>query len=169
MGVLSTLKHDSPKANSIGFQILVGIGSGILYSSTTFAILAPLPVSRNASALALFAFVRTFASTYGVAVGSLVLQTELSHRLPMQFSAQFPGGSDLAFAAIPFIAGLEELLRSQVQAAFANALGVLWKVMVGVAGMGLVSTILMKEVEMKTETDDKWAIEQKDVKDEEKA
>ncbi|KAG8746826.1 hypothetical protein FRC10_003348 [Ceratobasidium sp. 414] len=169
MGVLSTLKYDSLKANSIGFQILIGIGSGILYSSTTFAILAPLPVSRNASALALFAFVRTFAGTYGVAIGSSVLQTELSHRLPVQFSAQFPGGSDIAFAAIPFIGGLEEPLQSQVRAAFADALGVLWKVMAGVAGMGLVSTILMKEIEMKTETDDKWAIEQKNAKDEEKA
>ncbi|KAG9089342.1 hypothetical protein FS749_001406 [Ceratobasidium sp. UAMH 11750] len=169
MGVLSTLKYDSLKANSIGFQILIGIGSGILYSSTTFAILAPLPVSRNASALALFAFVRTFASTYGVAIGSSVLQTELSHRLPAQFSAQFPGGSDIAFAAIPFIGGLEEPLRSQVRAAFADALGVLWKVMVGVAGMGLLSTILMKEVDMKTETDDNWAIEHNSAKDEEKA
>ncbi|QRW02287.1 major facilitator superfamily transporter [Ceratobasidium sp. AG-Ba] len=159
-GVLSTLKYDSPKASSIGFQILIGIGAGILYASTTFPVLAPLPVSRNASALALFAFVRTFAGTYGVAIGSSVLQTELGRRLPVEFSTQFPGGSDIAFAAIPFIRGLNEPLRSQVRAAFADALAVLWKVLIGISGMGLLSVLLMKEIEMNTETDDKWAMEQ---------
>ncbi|KAG9094278.1 hypothetical protein FRC06_010981 [Ceratobasidium sp. 370] len=165
MGLLSTLKYDSSKANWVGFQILIGIGGGILYSSTTFAILAPLPVSRNAPALALFAFTRTFAGTYGVAIGSSVLQTELSHRLPLQFSAQFPGGADIAFSAIPFISALEEPLRSEVRAAFADALGVLWKVMIGISGMGLISTFLMQEVEMNTQTDEKWAMEQKKVND----
>ncbi|QRV92393.1 major facilitator superfamily transporter [Ceratobasidium sp. AG-Ba] len=128
-GIFSTLKYDSSKANTIGFQILFGVGSGILYSSTTFAVLAPLPVSRNAPALALFSFIRTFAGTYGVAVGSSVLQTELTRRLPIEFAAQFPGGSDIAFSAIPFIGGLDEPLRSQ-------------------------------EIEMGTQTDEKWAMEQ---------
>ncbi|KAG8694924.1 hypothetical protein FRC08_008173 [Ceratobasidium sp. 394] len=169
MGLLSTLKYDSSKANSIGFQILIGTGAGILYASTTFAILAPLPVSRNAPALALFAFIRTFAGTYGVAIGSSVLQTELSRRLPSQFTAQFPGGSDIAFSAIPFISALEEPLRSEVRAAFADALAVLWKVMIGISGMGLISTLLMREVPMNTETDEKWAMEQKKVNDAEKA
>ncbi|KAG8703167.1 hypothetical protein FRC09_004312 [Ceratobasidium sp. 395] len=168
-GLLSTLKYDSSKAHSIGFQILIGIGGGILYASTTFPILAPLPVSRNAPALALFAFVRTFAGTYGVAIGSSVLQTELSKRLPLQFTAQFPGGSDIAFSAIPFINALEEPLRSEVRAAFADSLAILWKVMIGIAGMGLISVLLMKEVEMNTQTDEKWAIEQKKVNADEKA
>ncbi|QRW06527.1 major facilitator superfamily transporter [Ceratobasidium sp. AG-Ba] len=128
-GIFSTLKYNSSKANTIGFQVLFGVGSGILYSSTTFAVLAPLPVSRNAPALALFSFIRTFAGTYGVAVGSSVLQTELTRRLPIEFAARFPGGSDIAFSAIPFIGGLDEPLRSQ-------------------------------EIEMGTQTDEKWAMEQ---------
>lgn len=176
-GLLSTLKADSSTQDWIGFQVshtkllplpifhiaifqlLIGIGGGILYASTTFAILAPLPVSRNASALALFAFLRTFAGTYGVAVGSSVLQTELGRRLPAEFSAQFPGGSEIAFSTIPFISGLGEPLRGQVREAFAGSLEVLWQVMIGVSGMGLISTALMKEVPMNTETDEKWAIE----------
>jgi hypothetical protein len=87
----------------------------------------------------------------------------------VQFSAQFPGGADIAFSAIPFISGLEEPLRSEVRAAFADSLSILWKVLIGVAGMGLISTVLMKEVTMNTETDEKWALEQKKVEDSEKA
>ena len=79
--------------------------------------------------------------------------------MPGEFSAQFPGGSEIAFSAIPFIAALEEPLKTQVREAFALSLGVLWKVMAGVAGMGLISTLLMKELPMNTETDDKWGME----------
>lgn len=87
------------------------------------------------------------------------MQTELSRRLPSEFAAQFPGGSEIAFSAIPFISGLEEPLRTQVREAFADSLAVLWKVMAGIAGMGIISTVLMKEVPMNTETDEKWAME----------
>ena len=79
--------------------------------------------------------------------------------MPSAFSAQFPGGSEIAFSAIPFIAALEEPLKTQVREAFADSLGVLWKVMAGVAGMGLISTFLMKELPMNTATDEKWAME----------
>ncbi|QRV88141.1 major facilitator superfamily transporter [Ceratobasidium sp. AG-Ba] len=158
---ISTVVFKKYRPQNYVAWILVGIGAGILFASTTFAVLAPLPVSRNAPALALFAFVRTFASTYGVAIGSSVLQTELAHSLPVEFSAQFPGGSDIAFAAIPLIGKLDDPLRSQVRAAFADALAVLWQVMIGISGMGLLSVVLMKEIEMNTQTDEKWAMEQR--------
>ncbi|CAE6468598.1 unnamed protein product [Rhizoctonia solani] len=164
LGLLSTIKADSSMAKSIGFQVIVGIGAGILYASTTFPVLAPLPVTLNASALALLAFIRTFAGTYGVAIGSSVLQTELGKRLPPQFSALFPGGTEIAFSAIPFIASLEEPLRTQVREAFAESLAVLWRVFIGVAGAGFISVFLMREIPMSNETDERWAMEKAEKK-----
>lgn len=61
MGVLSTLKADSPLSQGIGFPVLLGIGGGIWYSATYFPVLAPLPVSEIAHALAFFGFGRQFA------------------------------------------------------------------------------------------------------------
>ncbi|KAB5595945.1 Glycerol-3-phosphate dehydrogenase [Ceratobasidium theobromae] len=159
LGLLSMIKADSSKASWVGYQVIIGIGGGILYASTNFPILAPLPVSLNASALALLAFIRTFAGTYGVAIGSSVLQTELGKRLPSEFSSLFPGGTDIAFSAIPFVKGLEEPLRSQVRVAFAESLAVLWRVFIGISGAGFLSVLLMKEVKMSGETDEKWGME----------
>ncbi|KAH7336904.1 iron permease [Rhizoctonia solani] len=152
LGLLSMIKADSSIAKSIGFQVVIGIGAGILYASTNFPVLAPLPVSLNASALALLAFVRTFAGTYGVAIGS--------SRLPAEFSALFPGGTEIAFSAIPVIASLEEPLRTQVREAFADSLAVLWRVFIGIAGAGFISVFLMQEIPMSNETDERWAMEQ---------
>jgi hypothetical protein len=62
MGALSTLRADSPTVHGIGYPALLGIGSGMFYCATYFPVLAPLPVSENAHALAFFAFCRSFAS-----------------------------------------------------------------------------------------------------------
>ncbi|KAI0935574.1 hypothetical protein AcV5_003966 [Taiwanofungus camphoratus] len=60
-GLLTTLKYDTRRARSIGFQVITGTGIGLVYSSTYFPVLAPLPVASNAPALALYVFLRSFA------------------------------------------------------------------------------------------------------------
>ncbi len=62
MGVLSILRPDSPLSHQVGLPILMAIGAGTIYAATYFPVLAPLPISENAHALALFAFLRSFAS-----------------------------------------------------------------------------------------------------------
>lgn len=76
---LSFLKADSSTGEWVGFQIIAGIGTGVIVSGssflasslafslrvqlagTVFAILAPIPVQHTASALAFLAFLRAFA------------------------------------------------------------------------------------------------------------
>lgn len=61
MALLSTIRADSPLSHAVGYPILLGFGSGIFYAATYFPVLAPLPVSENAHALAFFSFCRSFA------------------------------------------------------------------------------------------------------------
>ena len=61
MGLFSTLKADSSHALNIGFQIVEGAGLGMLFTATTFPILAPVKVTEAANALAFFTFIRSFA------------------------------------------------------------------------------------------------------------
>ena len=60
-GLLSTLTEHSSRALYIGLQVPASIGVGIVWISTPFAILAPLPFSNSAHALSFFIFARTFA------------------------------------------------------------------------------------------------------------
>lgn len=62
MGVISTLHTDSPLSQAVGFPVILGLGTGVLFSAPYFPVLAPLPVSENAHALAFFAFGRLFAT-----------------------------------------------------------------------------------------------------------
>jgi hypothetical protein len=125
-----------------------------------FPILAPLPVSTNATALAFFTFIRSFANTWGITISGTVLQNELKTRLPSAFTSQFPGGVEIAFAAIPVVKTLPEPLKAEVQQAFADSLRVVWYVLIGIAGLGLLSVGLMKEVPMVAHKNEAYALKE---------
>ncbi|KAF7799682.1 hypothetical protein EIP86_010922 [Pleurotus ostreatoroseus] len=162
-GTLSTVGAETLLARVIGLSVLEGVGMGILYASTYFPVLAPLPVSENAHALAFFSFCRSFALIWGVTIGTAVLQTQLKKRLPTEFITMFPEGVSIAYSSIPVINSLEEPLRTQVREAFAQSIAVIWKVNIGIAGLGLLSSLAMKGLPLHTEVDDKWGLEDNDL------
>lgn len=60
MGLLSTLTASTPLWRAIGYSILTGSAMGTTLTATLYPILAPLPVSANAPAIALSIFLRVF-------------------------------------------------------------------------------------------------------------
>ncbi|KAI0061757.1 MFS general substrate transporter, partial [Artomyces pyxidatus] len=92
----SAILCGSSRAKYIGFQIVLGVGIGMIWIATQFPILAPLPFSNNARTLAFFTFVRCFAQSWGVAIGGTILQNSLRKKLPAAFDAQFPFGVQIA-------------------------------------------------------------------------
>jgi hypothetical protein len=59
-GLLTTLRADSSFAKSVGFQLVIGGGVGIIYVVSLFPILASIPVTQSAPAMALYVFSRNF-------------------------------------------------------------------------------------------------------------
>lgn len=174
-GLLSMITVSSPRSWQIGFQVICGIGIGVLFTSTTFPILAPLPISETAHALSLFTFVRCLAEAFGVTIGSTILQNELKKQLPEAFVATVSGsvasgrGAAIAYSVIPIIGTLPEPLRDQVRSAFAESMRVLWRVLIGVSAMGALCVFGMKELPMHETTDQEWGMAHDKGSDVEKA
>ncbi|KDE09667.1 hypothetical protein MVLG_00073 [Microbotryum lychnidis-dioicae p1A1 Lamole] len=160
-GLTSMLKYNSSKAAWTGYPIITGIGMGILYSATNFPVLAPLKPSQQPHAMAFFAFVRSFGQVLGISIGSTILQNELAKNLPEAFLAMFHGNAEIAFPAIPIIPTLAEPIRSQVREAFASSLRVIWLVMIGISGLGLIISFFLRDIELTKEMDDKWGMSDK--------
>ncbi|KAI0654613.1 iron permease [Cubamyces menziesii] len=157
-GVLSILDENSSRAAYIGSQVPLGVGLGIIWISTQFPILAPLPYSNSAHALAFFTFMRCFAQSWGIVVGGTILQNELLKNLPDAFRVQSPGGVQIAYAVIPAISSLPATLKDEVRAVFARATRLIWQVMIGVSGAGLLSVLLMREEKLRQDMDEQWGL-----------
>ncbi|KAK0501035.1 iron permease [Armillaria luteobubalina] len=158
-GCLSLLKADTSTGKWVGYQLIASAGSGLVFSAPVFPLLAPQPISRTASALALFAFTRAFTQTWGITIGSTILQNKLKINLPASYLATFPAGHEIAYAAIPGIPKLAEPLRTEVMVAFAESMKVVWQTMVGISGAGFLFSLLMQEVEMVGVVDETFALQ----------
>lgn len=87
-----------------------------------------------------------------------VLQNELKKRLPAGFYVQFPRGTEVAYSIIPLIPTLQQELKTEVQVAFAESLRVVWQVLTGICGLGLLFSLAMKKHPLHTHTDENWGV-----------
>lgn len=99
-GVLLILKESSSVGLAIALETPVSIGLGLLFTGTTFPVLAPLPPSRAAPAMAFLAFSRAFGQVIGITVGTTILTNELAKKLPSQFLKTLHGGAAAAYSQI---------------------------------------------------------------------
>ncbi|KAG2006197.1 MFS multidrug transporter [Coprinopsis cinerea AmutBmut pab1-1] len=161
MGVLSIVDASSPLSHSIGICVITASGAGIIFAVTYFPVLSPLPVTLNAQALACFAFVRSMAQIWGIAFGGAILTNELKKQLPPQFVKLADGGVEKVYALIPEIQKLPEPLKGRVQHAFGESLRPIWYVLTGIAGLGLLCSLLMKDIPLHNYVDEEWALDRK--------
>ncbi|KAJ7712048.1 iron permease [Mycena metata] len=158
-GLFTLLDENSSTGTYVGLQVVLGIGLGIIWIGTQFPILAPLPFSNNAHALAFFTFVRCFSQTWGTVFGGTILQNTLKARLPLQFIATFGSNAPLTYAIIQKIPKLPVTVQNQVRSVFADALKTIWYTMVGISGVGLLSCFLMDEIKLRNALDESWGME----------
>lgn len=98
--------------------------------------------------------------TFGVTLGTTILQNGLKSRLPAAFLAQFPSSTEISYAIIPLIPSLPDpVLRAQVKEAFASSISIIWLWVVGIAGLGLLATLPMKQMTLATSLDENWGLE----------
>ncbi|KAF7377260.1 Iron permease [Mycena sanguinolenta] len=160
-GIMSILGAGSSPAIRLVSQIIVATGTGIVISSLPFALMAPIPVERLGSALAFQAFLRTLSQTWGITISAAILQNTVKHHFPVQFIKELPSGSDFAFSALSRIAALPEPLQQEVKIAFGQGISAIYRVMIGVSGLGFLCVLFMKEVPMREDVDKKFGLKEK--------
>lgn len=95
-------------------------------------------------------------------LGGAILQNGLRSRLPAAFTSNFPQGIEIVYSAIPQIPSLSEPLKSQVQEAFLDSIRTIWKVLAGLSGLGLISSLFMEGLPLHSVTDETWALKNKE-------
>lgn len=96
---------------------------------------------------------------WGVTIGAVVLQNELNKRVPADLLRELPGGTSAVYSAIPFINSLPDELKIPLRVAFADSIAVIWEVMAGIAGIGLIASFFMEALPLHTQVDERWGLE----------
>ena len=81
-GLYTLLNPASTLAEIIIFQIVAGIGAGLLFQAPLIALQALVPQDETATATATFGFVRSLATALGVVLGGVIFQNSMDMHVP---------------------------------------------------------------------------------------
>ena len=145
----------------IAFSFFVGIGSGLIVSTTLPAVLVELTDKENAAATGSWAFLRGLGSLLGVAIPNsafnAVFSTHLAS-LPKEAASQLDAGQAYEQASSVFVAQYGVGVKN----AFADSLKAPWVIFLVLAGVGILVTCMERQVELRVDIDSDFGLKQKE-------
>ncbi|KAI9816628.1 MAG: hypothetical protein M1832_005013 [Thelocarpon impressellum] len=149
MGLLVMLKESTSTVSWVFLNLVSGLGLGILYPSMSFAIQASASNKDLPFAAAMFSFFRAFGQAIGVAVGGVVFQNRIKQNL-LLYPALVPLADEYSKDASSLVQVIKALpadqdaVKADIVASYVDALQVVWAVMCGLAGLGLLASLFTK-------------------------
>ncbi|KAL1882318.1 hypothetical protein Daus18300_000804 [Diaporthe australafricana] len=156
-GLYIDLDENASLAKIVIYQIIAGWGSGMLITTILPAAQAALPTSDAVPASALWAYLRSFGSIWGIAVPAAIFNSRFS-QLSSTISDEsvreaLGGGNAYSHVSSSYLSSLPEAVREQVAHVYDDALRLVWYVCLAFSAFALLITLLEKEVEMRTTLD----------------
>ncbi|KAL4917377.1 major facilitator superfamily domain-containing protein [Aspergillus aurantiobrunneus] len=147
LGLLYLLNAETSVPKWIFITLVPGIGLGVLFSSMMLAVQASADPRFMSITAAMAAFFRTLGQTVGVAIGGVVFQNRINFEFTRR--ANLAGMADKwtqdAAGLVQYVQSLPHgVLRSDMERAYADALDIVWLMLCGTAGLGLISCALVK-------------------------
>lgn len=145
-GLYIHLNAKSSIAEIVGFEIVAGIGAGLLFEPPLIALQALVSQEDTATATATLGFVRCIAESFSVVIGGVVFQNGMQNRaqslraagLSADMTEKLSGG--YAAANVPFIKTVSDLHQKLViKEAFAWSLRNMWILYTCVSACGIVA------------------------------
>jgi len=158
----------------IGFQIVTGLGQGLLFEAPLIALQVLVPQGDVASASATFGFIRNLATSLAVVIGGVIFQNSMDMQvallaqppvnLPSNITDALSGGK--AAANVLIVATIEDQVqRLAVREAFAWSMRNMWITFTCIAVLGVVASLFIKrEVLSKVHVETKTGIKEMDAK-----
>ena len=145
-GLLIALNASSSLKEIIPFQLVAGVGSGLLFEPPLIAIQALVSQDDTATATATFGFIRTLATSLSIVIGGVLFQNGMHLQqsnlraagLPDDLVEQLSGTA--AAANVMVIRTLTNIAQKEVvKEAFAWSLRNMWIMYTSIAAVGVVA------------------------------
>ncbi|KAJ5679515.1 hypothetical protein N7462_007759 [Penicillium macrosclerotiorum] len=148
LGLLCLLKSTTSIPQWIFINLTAGIGLGMLYPAVMLAVQAAADPAYLTMSVTMSPFFRVLGQAVGVAIGGVVFQNRIKH----EFGAHPELGETAIFYAqdasslVEYIKTLPNgsAERTLIEQLYAKSLVIVWAVMCGITGLGLVTALLTK-------------------------
>jgi len=154
-GLFIRLGVNSSLAEIVLFQIVAGVGVGLVFQPPLIALQSLVAQEDVAVATALLGFSRSFSTAVSAVIGGVVFQNqmqahykELVSILPVDVARNFSGHA--AAANVKLIATLTGVEKIAVQKAYAESLSTMWILYSSTAAIGLVLSIFITKQNLAT-------------------
>lgn len=150
-GLLCLLRVETPTVSWIFLNLVSGLGMGMLFPSMAFSIQAATTNKDLAFAVALYSFFRAFGQALGVAIGGTIFQNEMKRQL-LTYPLLASRAGEYAADASSLVRIVKDMapgeVKMQLVQSYTDALRTVWAVMTGLAFLGLLSSILIKGLDL---------------------
>lgn len=153
-GLFIYLDSDFSLAQIVVFQVIAGIGVGLVFQSPLIALQSLIEPEQVATATATFGFVRNVGCAISVVLGGVVFQNGMQSQseslrlaLGSPIAEDFSGGS--AGANVGLLSTLQPAQLQVVRDAYAKSLRGIWILYTCIAGVGLLVSLLITKQKLK--------------------
>lgn len=167
-GLYISFRTDTSVARVIGFEIIGGIGTALIFTAPMIAIQNTVSQADTAAATATLGFIRSSATSLSIVLGGVVFQNSMAAR-QSSLAAAGLGESvlaalsgDQAAANVEIVKSIQDAAqRHVVQDAFAWSLRNMFIMYTCIAAVAMVASAFIKQQHLRTEhTETKTGIEQ---------
>ncbi|KAJ5345695.1 hypothetical protein N7452_003699 [Penicillium brevicompactum] len=148
VGLLYLLNTNTAVYEWVLINLVVGLGTGSLFTSANLAIQANKSSDEMSHALGFFAFFRTLGQSIGVAIGGTTFDNLFNQKLrdnpALGALAKKLGTGAAALVQSLKVVPEDDPRKPQLIQAYADSLRVIWLVLCGCAGVALLASLFVK-------------------------
>ena len=157
-GLYISFRTATSIARIIGFEIIWGIGTALLFQTPMIAIQNTVSQADTAAATGTLAFIRNLATSLSIVVGGVVFQNSMTARQPSLAAAGLGEAvlealsGDKAAANVEIVKSIQDAAQRQVvKNSFAWSLRNMFIMYTCVAAIGMVASAFIKQRHLSTE------------------
>lgn len=157
-GLFIGFQTETSVAKIIGFEIIAGVGTAMLFQSPMIAIQNTVSQADTASATATIGFIGNLATAFSIVIGGVVFQNSMNARQPALASAGLSKAvlealaSDQAAANVNIVKTIDDIAqRLVVREAFAWSLRNMFIMYTCFAAVAVVASAFIKQRRLRTE------------------
>ena len=151
-GLVSTLTAQSSSAQQDGFQVVEGIGMGILFTTLQLACQASQSQENVGMAVAIFTFIRSFGGTFGVAICGVIFENvfnQIISRRSVSIPSDYLISGSEAAQFVPMLPSIPSSVQYVFRYIYADSLRLVWWVMASAMALGFLVSLLARDISLK--------------------